>query len=108
MLASPLTACITSNGDAVRDNGIRPPAGRRPTPAGARARYFWPSTVLIRMVAPVSGPSRTASSMRKSTRTYVVVPSRASDTSVTLPTLTPATRTSLPAARPLASRKAAV
>src|SRR2546421_7851514 len=68
--ASPLTACMTSNGDAVRFSGICAPAASFPGPAGASARYFWPSTVLMRMVAPVVVPSRTdRSSIRNSTRT---------------------------------------
>src|SRR2546430_2151537 len=50
---------MTSNGDAVRVSGICAPFASFPGPAGASARYFWPSTVLMRLVAPVVVPSRT-------------------------------------------------
>src|SRR5699024_7916403 len=101
--AAEVNAVTTSDGPTVRSSGIGSDPSSSSVPAGSRARYFCPSTVLIWMLARVSSPSQ-ASLARKSTPT--LSPSRS--TPVTTPTLTPATRTSLPSVSPAASEKYAL
>ena len=72
-------------------------------PSGSTARYFAPSSVLIMMDAVLASPIQVCLT-RKVTFTWP----RASETPVTLPTSTPATRTSLPGTSPADSVKSAV
>ena len=101
VVARSLNASTTSYAGVVRDSGIS--SVRSPLPAGSRARNFCPRMVLIRTVAEVREPRSVDRPTRKSTRTWL--PSRS--TAVTLPTLTPAIRTSSPALSPPASESAA-
>ena len=73
-------------------------------PPGSRARYLAPSRVFIRMLAPVAVPKAAGSVTLKSTITRL--PARS--TLSTLPTFTPAMRTSSPLIRPPASLNAAL
>ena len=102
--ASPEKASTTSYGELVRVTGISSPSGSWPEPAGARLRYIAPSRVLTLMSARVSLPKSAFSSTRKVTFTW----SPSSSTFSTLPTRTPATRTSSLALSPPASVKAAL
>ncbi len=101
--ASPEKAFTTSYGELVRSTGISAPSGSWPEPAGSRARNIAPSRVFTLMSARVSLPKAAGSSTRKVTLTW----SPSSSTFSTLPTRTPATRTSSLALRPPASLKAA-
>ena len=101
--ARPENACTTSYGEVVREVGISLPFGSCPEPAGSRERYIAPSRVFTLIAARVSVPKSAPLSMRKATLTWS--PSR--DTESTLPTRTPAMRTSSFALRPPASLKSA-
>ncbi|CAM5719071.1 hypothetical protein SALBM217S_01027 [Streptomyces griseoloalbus] len=72
-------------------------------PSGSTARYLSPSTVLTAMAAVVRSPIQASSTVKE---TFTSGPSSA--TPVTLPTLTPAMRTSSPSSRPAASVKSAL
>ena len=74
-----------------------------PSPVGVRATYFWPSRVLILMSAREESPTWAPLVTVNATRTTLPC----SETPSTLPTLTPAMRTSSPLLRPLASVKSA-
>ncbi len=101
--ASPLNASTTSYGAAVRSTGITAPSSSCPSPAGSRARNIAPRRVLTLIAAPVVDPKSTSFSTVNSTFTW----SPSSPTDCTLPTRTPATRTSSLALSPPASVKAA-
>jgi len=96
-------ACVTSYGEVVRVSGMRLPGSWRPEPSGSRARYLSPRTVLMAMAAVVRSPSQASSTSKV---TFTLAPSSA--TPVTLPTLTPAMRTSSPSPSPAASEKSAL
>ncbi len=87
----------------VRCSGIGSDGESSAPPCGSSARYFWPSSVLIRMAAVVWSPSH-ASPTRKLTSTW----SSSISTSETVPTFTPAMRTSLSGRSPAASVNCAV
>jgi hypothetical protein len=74
-----------------------------PVPSGSMARNLSPSSVLILMAALVWLPTQ-AFFTRNVTATLLP----ASEMPVTWPTMTPATRTSLPACKPASSAKYAV
>ena len=99
-----LKAWTTSYAGVVRSSGISLPGRSCPDPFGCRARYFAPRIVLIRMAAPVLVPNFGSPLILKVTFTWS--PSRS--TSSTLPTLTPAMRTSSPGLSPPASENAAL
>ena len=101
--ASPEKACTTSYGEDVRVVGISAPSGSCPGPAGSRERNIAPSRVLTLIAARVSVPKSAPSWIRKATFTW----SPSSDTESTLPTRTPAMRTSSSAFSPPASLKSA-
>jgi hypothetical protein len=90
VVASPWKAGMTSKGGAVREVGMAVAGESLPLPSGSSARYSAPTTVLIRIDAFVSSPSRTPFLTRNLTTTW----SLSSPTLVTVPTFTPATRTS--------------
>ncbi len=100
--ASCSKAAVTSYGVVVRLNGMGSSGSSTVSPVGCRARYFCPNNVLILISAVVRLPIQ-ASETRKETRTR----SSASSTSVTSPTLIPATRTSLDGTSPAASANSA-
>lgn len=93
----------TSYGDDVRSSGITEPSASRPVPAGRTSRNLAPSTVAVLIDAPVASPRVLPSNTVKSARTA----RPASSTSSTLPTTTPASRTSSPDFRPAASLNSA-
>ncbi len=101
--ARPENASTTSYGDWVRSTGISLSSSICPEPAGSSERYMAPSSVLILMAAAVSEPNSSPLSTRKATRTW----SPASSTDSTLPTRTPAIRTSSSALSPPDSLKEA-
>ena len=88
--ASPEKACTTSYADFVRETGIVEPFASWPEPSGFRARNIAPSRVLTLISAPVWVPNFEGVSTLNVTST--LLPSRS--TPVTLPTRTPAMRTS--------------
>jgi len=88
------------NGLLVRATGIS--LCSVPSPSGDSAMYLRPSAVLIRISARVSRPS-----LAPLTRIRTSTWSPTSSMPVTLPTLTPATRTSSIFCRPAASVKSA-
>ena len=100
---SPLNAWVTSYGEVVRDSGIGVAGSCGWVPSGSSARNLSPSRVLILMAALVSLPTQVPFTLKL---TATLLP--ASETPVTWPTVTPATRTSLPACSPAASAKYAV
>lgn len=101
--ASPENASTTSYGELVRSTGISDPSASWPSPAGSSERYIAPSSVLTLMAARVSSPNAEGVSTRKVTFTW----SPSSATLSTLPTRTPAIRTSSFALRPPDSENAA-
>ena len=96
-------AAVTSSGEVVRVAGIVAAGFCVPVPSGSSARYLSPSRVLIWMLTVLALPTQ-ASLTRNETLTRF--PSSA--TPVTLPTVTPATRTSLPGLSPASSVNRAV
>ena len=78
------------------------PGSASPAPCGSSDRYFWPSSVLILIAAPVRSPSQASLTLND---TLTDAPS--SWMSLTLPTLTPAIRTSLSFCSPEASLNSA-
>ena len=103
VFARPENASTTSYGELVRDTGISLPVASWPGPAGSSARNIAPSSVLTLIEARVSSPKPESESIRNATRTWF--PS--SSTFSTLPTRTPAMRTSSLAFRPPDSENAA-
>ncbi len=101
--ASPENASTTSYGELVRSTGISAPSSSWPAPAGSRERYMAPSSVLTLIAACVSSPNSESVSTRKVTLTW----SPSSSTVSTLPTRTPAIRTSSLALSPPDSENAA-
>ena len=97
--ARPSKASTTSKGEEVRAAGMVPSSSSWPPPAGSRARNIEPRIVFTLIAARVSVPKPAASSTLKVTFTW---PS-SSSISLTLPTRTPAIRTSSLTLRPPAS-----
>ncbi len=87
----------------MRDSGIGWPGSCGLVPSGSSARNLSPSRVLILIAALVWLPTQVPFTLKL---TATLFP--ASATPVTWPTVTPATRTSLPAASPASSAKYAV
>ena len=87
----------------VRPSGISESDASCPFPFGSSARYFWPSKVFIRIEAAVCGPNAASALILKSTLTC----EPSSSIPVTLPTRTPAIRTSSSLRMPPASVNAA-
>ena len=88
----------------MRSTGIVLPSSSWPSPSGSRARNIEPRIVLTLIWAPVSVPKRESVSTLKVTSTL----SPASSTLSTLPTRTPAIRTSSLGLSPPASLKDAL
>ena len=101
--ARPANASTTSYGELVRSTGISAPSSIWPDPAGCSARNMAPSRVFTLIAAAVSAPKSASPSTRKVTFTW----SPSSSTFSTLPTRTPAIRTSSLGLSPPASLKAA-
>src|SRR5260221_8381169 len=100
---TPPKAWVTSYGDVVLDSGIGVAGSCGALPSGSSPRYLSPSSVLISIPAVDLLPTH---SLRTRKVTATLLPS--SVTPVTLPTVTPAIRTSLPGCSPAASAKYAV
>ena len=98
----PASAETTSIGVVVRLIGIVVPASCVASPCGSSAMYSWPSRVLILIAAVVWLPTQ-ASLTSNWIRTFV--PCSAIES--TVPTFTPAMRTSSPLRSPPASVKSA-
>lgn len=103
VVAADENASITSYGATVRSSGIRSSGSSTSVPRGSSARYFCPRIVLIWMEAAVSFPTQASWTLND---TITRSPSRS--TPVTLPTFTPAIRTSLVGLRPAASLNSAL
>jgi hypothetical protein len=103
VLPSSLNACVTSYGEVVRLTGMRREGLCFAVPSGSTARYFSPSSVLIMIEAREALPTQVSL-----TRNVTFTCPRSRDTPVTLPTFTPATRTSFPEFSPADSVKSAL
>ncbi len=101
--ASPENASTTSYGEVVRLTGMVVPSSSWPPPAGSSERNMAPSSVFTLIAARESLPKSTPRWTLKVTLTW----SPSSSTASTLPTRTPATRTSSLALSPPASLNAA-
>jgi hypothetical protein len=87
----------------VRSRGMPVPGFSAFSPCGSSDRYFCPSSVLILIAALVRSPSQASLTLND---TFTDAPS--SSMSLTLPTLTPAIRTSLSFCSPDASLNSAL